>query len=402
MASIKLVLRQDKINKNTGLAPLYLRIIKDRRAKFLSLSVKLDPKHWDKDKEKVKKNHPNSVRMNTFLAKKVSEAQDKVLEATTKDRNITTNHLKDAVMGKEPIRFFEFSEKRLELMKEQLSYQSYISYKSAFNKLKIYMNNKTLYFQDINVSFLKNYEYYLLHELKNSVSTAGYTIRFIRIMFNQAIKEEIIPSTLYPFRNFSMKTKKSERDYLNEEQFSKLLEFKPTEKQRLAYDMFVFSCYGGGLRFSDLADLKWGNYIEEEQRIVKTIIKTKRKHNFKLPQRAVQIIEKYKKEDSEKEHYIFPCLKKDKNYTETQKYQKISSENSKLNKIIELIGKELELPFKLTFHIARHTFATIALKRGMRIEYVSKILDHTNIKTTQIYAKIVNSELDKAMDNLFD
>ena len=62
------------------------------------------------------------------------------------------------------------------------------------------------------------------------------------------------------------------------------------------------------------------------------------------------------------------------------------------------IGKRLELPFSLTFHISRHTFATRALNNGMRIEHVSKLMDHTDIGITQVYAKIVSSELDKAVD----
>ena len=62
------------------------------------------------------------------------------------------------------------------------------------------------------------------------------------------------------------------------------------------------------------------------------------------------------------------------------------------------MGTDLELPFPLSFHTSRHTFATSALTKGMRIEHVSKILDHTEISTTQIYAKIVSEELDKAME----
>jgi site-specific recombinase XerD len=63
------------------------------------------------------------------------------------------------------------------------------------------------------------------------------------------------------------------------------------------------------------------------------------------------------------------------------------------------MGKMLKLPFSLSFHLSRHSFATNALNNGMRIEHVSKLMDHTNISTTQIYAKIISEELDKAVDN---
>jgi integrase/recombinase XerD len=63
------------------------------------------------------------------------------------------------------------------------------------------------------------------------------------------------------------------------------------------------------------------------------------------------------------------------------------------------MGTTMELPFTLSFHLSRHSFATNALNNGMRIEHVSKLMDHSNISTTQIYAKIISEELDKAVDN---
>ena len=66
--------------------------------------------------------------------------------------------------------------------------------------------------------------------------------------------------------------------------------------------------------------------------------------------------------------------------------------------LFKILGRALEIQKHIHFHTSRHTFATRALRKGMRIEYVSKLLGHANIKTTQIYAKIVNEELDKAME----
>jgi site-specific recombinase XerD len=66
---------------------------------------------------------------------------------------------------------------------------------------------------------------------------------------------------------------------------------------------------------------------------------------------------------------------------------------------LKKLGEKMELPFKLSFHLSRHTFATNALNNGMRIEHVSKLMDHRDISTTQVYAKIISEELDKAVDN---
>ena len=97
--------------------------------------------------------------------------------------------------------------------------------------------------------------------------------------------------------------------------------------------------------------------------------------------------------------YIFPFLKNNLDYSDpTVLFNAISSNTACANKNLKMIGAKAGIEKHISFHSSRHTFATRALKKGMRIEYVSKLLGHTNLKTTQIYAKIVNEELDKAMD----
>jgi len=82
----------------------------------------------------------------------------------------------------------------------------------------------------------------------------------------------------------------------------------------------------------------------------------------------------------------------------TDLHTAISSYTAFANKDMYRLTELCKFTKKIHFHTSRHTFATRALRKGMRIEYVSKLMTHTNIKTTQIYAKIVNEELDKAMD----
>jgi site-specific recombinase XerD len=221
-------------------------------------------------------------------------------------------------------------------------------------------------------------------------------------MFNFAINEDLISINQYPFRKYSFKKPITNKNYLNEDQFQELLNYDVSKlkQNEINYDMFVFACYAGGLRFSDVVELKWIDFLPNEQYIVKVIQKTKRKHQFKLPQKAVSIIEKYRRNEYKSTDFIFPLLKDDFDYSKTQEYlfKDTAKYNTLTNQTLNKIGKELKLPFPLTFHTSRHTFATRALNKGMRIEHVSKILDHTNISITQIYAKIINKELDKAMD----
>ena len=124
--------------------------------------------------------------------------------------------------------------------------------------------------------------------------------------------------------------------------------------------------------------------------------------NVKVPNTGLAILEKYKQPDSDKEDFIFPILKNELDYSNPHfMFKAISSATAYTNKDLKEIARLAKITKNVHFHTSRHTFATRAIRKGMRMEYASKILGHSNLKTTQIYAKIVNEELDKAME-VFD
>ena len=162
-------------------------------------------------------------------------------------------------------------------------------------------------------------------------------------------------------------------------------------------NMYVFSAYAGGLRISDILLLKWKNF--DGERILMQTKKTSSKVSIKLPSTAMQILEIYKRKDAKPEDFIFPILENDVDYSDPRfLFNAISSATAYTNGDLKEIAGIVKLKKHISFHSARHTFATRALMKGVRIEYVSKLLGHANIATTQIYAKIVNEELDKAME----
>ena len=113
MASVKLILRENKIDKS-GEAPLYLRLIKDRKTKFISLSLKLNPNEWDEDKQKVKKNHSNSGRLNAYISQKVADAKGEIADLERRNKSTSARKLKEAIKGKPLTNFFEYSYNRFE------------------------------------------------------------------------------------------------------------------------------------------------------------------------------------------------------------------------------------------------------------------------------------------------
>lgn len=406
MATVKVILREDKINKKTNLAPLYIRIIKDRKAKFISLGVKVEPKYWSEEKSSVKKGAENYKEINNFILHKRSEAEKTSLELESMSNDVTSTLITKNLKRHKPRNFFEYADKKMEEMKNKRSYGTMEGYKWYLRKLEKFHGSRKLQFSDIDIHFVQRYEKYMYEELNNSAGTVISAFKIVKLMFNYAINEDLISPNLHPFRKYSLKKPKTTKTYLNEEQFQALLNYdsKKLRKGEIYYDMFIFSCYAGGLRFSDVVELKWQDYLENGSYVVKVIRKTQRKHQFKLPKKAVEIIDKYKTEEAKTTDYIFPLyingfdynISSEVQYKEKRKYNKLA------NHALNTIGKELELPFSLSFHTSRHTFATRALNKGMRIEHVSKIMDHTDISVTQIYAKILNKELDKAMDIMDD
>jgi site-specific recombinase XerD len=402
MASIKLILRTHQADQ-TGHSPLYIRIIKDRKTKFITAGVKLKENEWDEVKQKVKKNHPNSARMNANLSQKIADAEAQVADMERKVKTVSIKKLKEAIKGKEVPNFFTYAEARCEKIKGSVSYGTYRNYTQYIKKFEKYVGTRDVYFDDITVSVLKDYMAYMGNTLKNGATTQRYSIMILAIMFKEAIKEDIIPEYMYPFNKLTLKKNAGKRVFLNKDQIDNLmkLELKEGKKADLWRDLFVFSIYAGGLRFSDVIELQYSNYNEEEQRIKKVIRKTGRLHQFKIGKVAIDILNKYIKKDMQHDDYIFPIVtdKKTYNKNEETRYFISSKENHSANFQLNKMGTKLKLPFPLSFHLSRHSFATNALNNGMRIEHVSKLMDHTNISTTQIYAKIISEELDKAVDN---
>ena len=402
MASIKLILRTNQKDQ-TGKSPLYIRIIKDRKTKFITAGLKLKESDWDEAKQRVKKSYPNSARMNAALAQKIADAEGQVADMERKVKTVSIKKLKEAIKGKEVPNFFEYSRKHCERIRNNVSISTYKNYLAYLDKFEKWVGTKEVYFDDITVSLLMDYMSYLSNELKNGNTTQRYSIMILAIMFKEAIKEDLIPEYMYPFSKLKLKKDPSRRQFLKKEQFEAIINYKLDEKSKASVyrDMFIFSIFAGGLRFSDVLEFQVKHFNEEERRIQKVIRKTGRMHQFKIGQLALDIINKYKKENAEQDDFIFPVITNKELYLKNDEYRYtfIESANKAANFQLQRIAKKLEIPVKVTFHISRHTFATNALNNGMRIEHVSKLMDHRDISTTQVYAKIISEELDKAVDN---
>lgn len=397
MVTVKTIFRTDKSN-NQNEHPIYLRIIKNRKPKYISLGIFISEEQWDEDEKKVKK-HPNAQQLNNYITAKKSEAEGVALQMVTSDKYAIPEKIKDEIMGKASVSFTKFSQRYLEELDNGEHIATHKKTKSILLKISEFTNGKDLHFDYITVSWLKEFEQFLKKTKGNGANTVNANFRVIRRIINLAINEDLINIDRNPFKRLKLTSVNPKKDYLTEQEL-KWMELAPiaegTNKDHHR-NMYVFSAYAGGLRISDMLLLKWKNF--DGTRIIMQTQKTASTVSIKLPVTALEILKKYRADDSKSEDFIFPFLKNNDDYTDKKKlFNAISSATAYTNGDLKDIAKMVGIEKKLSFHSARHTFATRALMKGMRIEYVSKLLGHSDIATTQIYAKIVNEELDKAMD----
>ncbi|GAB3422415.1 tyrosine-type recombinase/integrase [Niabella aquatica] len=399
-SSIKLTLRKDKLN-NQGLAPIHFRITKNRKSSYISSGQYIKESEWDIKNKRVKTNHKNSGRLNALLSAKMTELHAQLLEAETQQKIPTAKGLKHEIFGKPPVDFFEYATNINVKNYTAGKIGTYDKNKAIIKKLKEYNKNQTLALTDITPPFLEKYEVYL-RGLGNKTNTIHKDMKYIRKIFNDAYREELIEHKDIPFRIYKLKTEKTTRSYLTDEEVLAIEKLKLNDGSKISLhrDMFVFACYAAGLRVSDVLMLRWkdydGTYLHTTSR------KTKTQLSIKLPAKAVEILSNYQHPNVTPNDYIFPVLDRNLDISNPVAVDgAISRATAYINKKLKSIAKKAEIEKPLSFHVSRHSFATRALTKGIAIDKVGRLLGHQNLAVTQIYAKIVSSELDKAM-SVFD
>jgi integrase/recombinase XerD len=398
MATVKVMIKENKKNSRDEY-PIYIRIIKDRRIKFISTGKYIKKEHWHEKTSRVKKSHPNSARLNSFIAAKLAEAEAVALELETKSRSVSSNRIKEKIMGVSSTDFFKYADMYLEAYKSKSAVGTYRTLKAIVEKLRQYRAGKPLFLDEITLTFLKDYENHLRTTLGNTSNTIHGNFKKINQILNEAIKEDMLDMQSNPFLKYKIRQEPSNRSYLTDQELKQLEEISLPEGSLMFHhrNMYIFSAYAGGVRISDLLKLKWSNF--DGVRIIFTIQKTHQPLIIKLPAKSLEILAYYKQFMQNESDFIFPGLKSNIDYSDpTHLHSGISSATTLCNKSLRKIAKKLNINKTISFHTSRHTFATRALRKGMRIEYVGKIMGHSDIKETQIYTKIINAELEKAMD----
>lgn len=255
------------------------------------------------------------------------------------------------------------------------------AYKSSFEKFKEFSENKLiagrLPYNRVDEKFCEDYRDWLLTKIGHN--TAWVYIYKLKAIFNKAVNQKVIHSSPARFVNISVR--ETEKIYLTIDEVKKLY---ATDYNK--YDIkkaFLFSCFTG-LRLSDVKALTWGQIREGKLFYVQK--KTKGVEYLPLNETAQKML------NSGLENNILPLSE--------IKVFKLLSKGEDIGLHLRKWAKMAGINKHITFHTARHTFATLSLTYGIDLYTVSKLLGHKSIKMTEIYAKIVNEKLSEAIQKL--
>jgi site-specific recombinase XerD len=396
--SILFWLDKRRLKSPTDPAPIFVRITIDGKRADISTKRNIVPNLWNSEKGLVKGQTNDARSINHYIEQIRTQLFEIYREMLAKHQLVTTEAIKNKYLG--------IDEKQHTLlglvayhnteMKNTLEPGTLKNYFTTEKYLKRFLKEKyktnDLYLSQLNYKFVTDYEHWL-KSLKPEGNLPGCNnnttmkhIERVRKMIGVAMRNEWLEKD--PFQKYRLSFNRVTRDCLTDEELNRLenLELNNVRLDQVR-DLFVFSCYTG-LAYSDVSqltqadlnrDLEGNHWLYTNRQKTNTTIKVP------LLPKAQVILDKYRdRADLVRAGRLLPIISN----------QKV---NSYLKELAEKIGTEKNL----TFHLARHTFATtVTLTNGVPIETVSKMLGHTSIRTTQIYAKVVEQKLVEDMKRL--
>ena len=388
-----------------GAHPLMIRLCKDGKKKYVSLGVAVLPHFWYFEKIKPKRNYPNKILIDKLIASKMAEYNALVVDMMAERKEYTPRSLAQAVEQKtQGQTVAEMYDKLFAEMKKTNRLGNLAVYKYSFNSLMNYTRNKLdIPFRDIDCLWLKRYEEWL-HARGCKDTTISQLFRTLRSVFNKAIEQEVIKQNVYPFNRFKVNKfdVHTVKRAISKEEVQKILALDLSDScfyRVLARDLFLFSYFGAGINFSDIALLRFNDL--RDGRVCYVRKKTGKSIGFPLNDISTKIVEKYTRPFGNDNDYIFPILDAGIHKTEQQKRDRIRKTLKKVNRELKVLGEMIGLEIPLTTYVAHHTYATVLKRSGVSVALISESLGHSDLSTTQIYLdSFENSQIDAAMAHL--
>lgn len=376
-----------------GLLPIYVRLTIEGKRFEYSTKKFVEPTKWSPELSKLKGNSEEARSINSLLDFTRNRVNEIHFELLKDFKSINVEEFKNKLLGvKERERmlipiFEEHNRKMKELIGLEYAAGTYERYVTSLRHTKNFLfwkyNLPDISIDKIDHAFITEYEFYLRSEHKCANNTTVKYIKNFHKIVNQCLANGWLDKD--PFINYKSKVKEVVREYLDENEIDTIIN-KDLHVERLGVvrDIFIFSCFTG-LAYIDVKQLSADNIsigIDGEKWIFKDRQKTDVESRIPLLPIALEILKKYENHPlCVNQNRLLPILT-----------------NQRMNSYLKEIATLCKINKDLTFHIARHTFATtVTLTNGVPIESVSKMLGHSSIKTTQHYAKILDKKVSDDM-----
>lgn len=364
--------RKKRLNRN-GMALVQIEAYLSRKKMYFSTKVYLKPEQWD-SKRRMVKNHPNANALNRMLYEHIASIEQAELVLWQQGKTMTLGLLKNSIEKPETNNRSFISFYKDEVASSSLKESTKLNHLSTLELLQEFKKN--VLFTDLTFDFVTSFDNYLQSKGYH-LNTIAKHMKHLKRFINVAINKEYMDIQKYAFRKYKIKTVEGSHTHLSPEELQKLeqvqLEEK-FEKLQKTKDAFLFCCYAG-LRYSDFVNLAPANIIEYHKetwlvyKSVKTGIEVRIPLYLLFEGKGIHILQRYKDDLSS-----FFNLR----------------DNSNINKELHMLAKLANIEKRVSFHTARHTNATLLLYNGANITTVQKLLGHKSVKTTQVYANIMD------------
>ena len=364
--------RKKRLNKR-GMALVQVEAYLNRKKMYFSTKIYLKPEQWDA-KRKMVKNHPNANVLNRMLYENIAAIEQTELGLWQQGKSISLDLLKNSIdkplsNGRSFLTFFK--EEIANSSLKESTRQNHLSTLELLQEFK-----KEVLFTDLTFEFVSSFDNYLQSKGYH-LNTIAKHMKHLERYINVAINKEYMDIQKYAFRKYKIKSIEGSHTHLAPEELHKFENLQLTGRYtrlQKTKDAFLFCCYAG-LRYSDFTNLTSANIVEFHQetwiiyKSVKTGMEVRLPLYLLFEGKGIQILQRYKDDFNS-----FFKLK----------------DNSNINKELNILAGLAKIDKRVSFHTARHTNATLLLYNGANITTVQKLLGHKSVKTTQVYANIMD------------
>lgn len=374
MSNIIVYLRDDYVKKN-GESSIYLRMYVARRKVDLATGVSVMEDQWNPNNKKIKKNHPDSEDYNLIIGQCVARVNRIQVRYNLMERQLTPAQLKEEYRNTANyVDFLVWMESEINSRKKELDPETIKLHFTVFNSLTEFQKN--ILFADIDEKFLEKFDHFMRIKQSNNVTTRNKKLRVFKSYLNRALRRKVI---LYnPFQMVPIKKGNTRLVYLTREEINEITKLYKQEmvmphiRQVLKY--FLFACFTG-LRISDVKKLSWDMIFDN-------VIHNRSKKGRRTSSKVVDI------PLSKQARILIGSDLAD--YRHGLVFETYSDQAT--NRYLKDAMKLCNIRKNISFHVGRHTFATLFLEETDDLATLQQLLGHSSITQTMIYAHVTEKK----------